>query len=121
VTAYRASLGGPDIQQDGYGNSARTSQANSFESVISIQQLGSGNLADATQTGDFHSTSIDQNGSNNRAKVIQAGPTGVLVGNSALVAQVGNSNSATVRQVGEVYVANIGQVGSGNWTSIYQH
>jgi secreted PhoX family phosphatase len=83
--------------------------------------MGTGNVADATQKGDNHITSIDQNGIGNMAHVNQSSLPGSFVGNRALISQLGNNNSATVRQQGVGYVANVNQTGSGNWTSIYQH
>ena len=121
VSIHGSAFGGPVIEQHGYGNSATTSQADGEQSLISIRQYGSGNLADAAQTGDLQTADIGQNGIGNRASVTQSGLPDNVLGNSAVIAQAGNSNTAIVRQAGEGYVANVSQVGNGNWTNIYQH
>ncbi|MEO7494086.1 MAG: hypothetical protein ABIT83_06380 [Massilia sp.] len=113
---------GSTIVQNGTFNSASIVQnINGFDSTIAIQQLGTGNRAGATQTGEFQSALIDQIGNDNLASVTQTGLPGGTSGNRASIAQLGDSNTALVRQLGQGYVANVSQIGSGNYTNIYQH
>jgi len=140
-------FGGPNVTQDGEGNTAtvigygvtigggpRIEQNGSFNSVITVQNLlsesshrirqqGTGNQADATQTGDFQRLSIDQEGNGNLASVSQTGmgPGGVNDGNAVLLSQLGNGNTAIVHQAGLGYRADVRQLGANNDTTIYQH
>lgn len=128
-TAINVSFSEHNIVQTGLRNNAITYQANTTDSTLSIRQLGADNRADINQAGDNpsgtsnQSATINQNGNNNLASIVQAGLTGPapIVGNTALIAQVGNSNNATVRQVGGGFASSVSQIGSGNYANTYQH
>ena len=124
VIGYGVSLGGgPGIEQTGSFNSVVTVQNLLSDSSNQIRQEGTGNGADATQTGDFQRLSLDQTGNGNLASISQTGMGMGTVsdGNTAIIAQFGNSNTAIVRQAGLGYRADVSQVGANNYTSLYQH
>jgi hypothetical protein len=121
VTNYGAGAGAKIIVQTGTQNHVTAYQTLGWDQGLQVHQTGTGNQADANLTGDAQITLIDQIGNDNLASVNQSGPTGTYPGNTATIAQLGNSNTAIVRQVGQNYVANVSQVGSGNYTNIYQH
>jgi hypothetical protein len=145
ITQSGTTYGGPNVEQNGDGNTAsvntvgaigggpyivQTGSLNSatvvqnvfgFDSATSIRQQGIGNQADTTLTGEGQVTAITQTGNGNLASVTQTGVPDYLVGNFALIGQLGNNNTAIVRQAGEAYRADVSQVGSNNYTNIYQH
>jgi hypothetical protein len=122
VTTVGAIGGGPYILQTGSLNNATVVQnINGFDSGTAIRQQGIGNSADATLTGEGQRTDITQTGNGNLASVTQTGIPDALLGNFALISQLGNSNTAIVRQSGAAYNADVSQVGANNYTKIYQH
>lgn len=109
------------VTQSGLRNQAVSNQFNVYDSILSIQQLGADNQANIDQAGDRQSATINQNGNGNQGSIVQAGVTGTLVGNTALITQVGNSNNATIRQVGDGFASTVSQIGAGNYANVYQH
>jgi hypothetical protein len=107
-----------NIYQQGVGNVAGVSQTDADGSSVSINQWGSLNNANVTQTMHNSTISLTENGYNNLANLSQTGTSSWA---SMTVKQSGALNSATVAQSDFGAVANVTQVGYHNTANVQQH
>jgi hypothetical protein len=113
-----------DIQQDGFDNTAATSQRMSgYSAGATILQTGQENGAVIDQNGTFGASLtalIEQTGAGNQASITQFAFGGDIEGT---IIQHGDNNAASLNQsvdFGEVATHTINQIGSGNTIHIVQ-
>ncbi|MGF1462949.1 MAG: beta strand repeat-containing protein [Maricaulaceae bacterium] len=100
-----------------FGFNDATILQDGIDGLINIDQTGSDNTANATQTAFALNAVSDilQDGSDNFADVTQS-----AADVTSLVSQLGDLNSATVTQSGAGFTSTISQVGNGNTATVSQ-
>lgn len=116
-------------------NNANISQNRTdFTYGMSVVQNGTGNHAEADNSGYFNSSFVTQTGDGNSAsfhKVANASESTILKTGNLNPANIQQSavypggdrsdNIARIIQTGDGFIASIAQAGSGNVGTIYQH
>lgn len=135
ITQYRDSYSNIYLAQTGMLNNASISQSeSSFTSGLSVVQNGTGNQADAansgsrnmsfiTQTGDGNTASLRKVARTSESRIRQTGNlnTATISQNAAYPGGPRSDNIARITQTGDGFTAGIAQAGSGNIGTVYQH